>query len=315
MGNAAFPRTTLGACIPLVARKHRSLIIRTFCLALTIGAHSPLAANPDVFGTASLGKVYSSSEIELTDVDIHSTAILPRLTAGVRFGDSPTQTQIQVTTAYSEYLSENRENRWYNSLAVSQRVPFSKGISLNLRIGGASNMASLESRSLDQLSGSLELELRPSNADRITIGGALTRRYYDGSTRNSWAPYLDVEYRRRVGRRKYVQFDARKERVEADDKVFNYERLSTSFSYSQPIAPLTTLGLSLDWRQWTWHGRFTADSANRRDSLLMPGVRINHDISRRMELDLQLRRLIRRSTDDRFDRKGNRVAATLRVSL
>jgi hypothetical protein len=294
----------------------RSVMFRTFCAATALAVtHAPLAASPELYGTASLRVAHRSSQIELTDEEVHSTGIVPRLTGGIRFGDRPTRTQIQVTTAYYENFDQDRKNRWYKSLSLSQQLPVAEGLALNLRLAGSLNSATLESRSVDQLAANAELEWRPSRVDRITVSSALRRRYYDASSRSSWAPYFGVEYRRRVGNRKYLSFDARKEWIDADGASLDYERLLTGVSYSQPIAKSTSVRLGVDHRRWTWDGRFTATGENRRDSLLMPRIRLRHDISRHTELDVEFRRLIRRSNDDRFDREGNRIAATLRVRL
>lgn len=291
--------------------RHRLVKYLSACVLLLAATASPAAAY-DPYGGVSLSGIYSS-ETSLEDTEeLDGSAVVARGYAGVRFNPKANITRLQVSSSYYSYL--DRENRWSNAVEAEQLVRLGKGTSFSVEASGATNVLTLERRSTDQAGLAARLRVEPGD-HRFTIAAGTRRRWYDDSRARSWAPFVEAEYRYRLGSWHSLEVEGRVERVNGDVAMFNYDRVVVSSYYTRPLAPNTRVRLGLTHRRWSWEDRFTLAGDRRRERLWLPQVRLTHELDRNLDLELDARRVIRRSNDDRFDREGTRLAATLRKAF
>lgn len=285
-----------------------------FCSVLIIvlsTAAGPALAQ-DHYGGVSLSGVYSS-ETSLTDSEeLDGSALVARGYAGVRFNPRGNTTRLQAATNYYNYF--DRENRWSNAVEAEQGLRLGKDAILSVEAAAASNVLTLERRSTDQTGVAARLRFEPGD-HRFTLGAGTRRRWYDDSTARSWAPFAEAEYRYRLGSWHSVELEGRVETVNSDDDRFDYDRIALSTFYTRPLGRNTRIRAGLTHRRWTWEDRLTLAGDKRRERLWLPQLRLTQDLARHVELELDARRVIRRSNDDRFDREGSRLAATVRKSF
>lgn len=286
-------------------------IIRLSCLAL-VGVAGAAAAAPEPYGEISLGGTYSSeSSVDETD-DLDGSAIVARTSVGVRLDPTGDTTRIQGSSNYFGYF--DREDRWSNGLEVEQFLRLSKDVLFSLEGSAVTNVLTLESRSADQTGLAARLRIEPGN-HRVTLGAGTRRRWYDQSDSRAWAPFVEAEYRYRLGSWHSLEVESRAERVNSSLATLDYKRLSLSAFYTRPLGRQTRLRAGLTHRRWTWGARFAAGGEQRRERLWLPQIRLTQKFRRDFELEIDARRVIRRSNDERFDREGSRLAATVRKSF
>lgn len=277
-------------------------------------AACPAHAETDFFGGASLSGIYSSSSGRILDEEIDASALVARGYAGIRLGREKA-TRIQFGTNYFLYLGDGPRNRWSNLAEVEQRFAFNDKVSVAFEGSGATNISTLEARSADQIAARARLIVEPNEQNRLIITTAARRRAYDGSSADAWAPMIEGDYRRRLGRFQYIDLESRYERVDSDDDLLDYRRLSFAGYYTHPLGRSTRLRAGIAHRRWSWDERVTGDARQLRDRLWVPQVRITQALSNQFDLELDYRRPLRRSNDAVFDRDGHRLAATIRTNF
>ena len=284
-----------------------------FALSCTGAAGAAQAAGPAPYGGASLSGVYSSeSSVNDESEELDGSALVARGYAGVRFDPSGDTTRLQVASSHFGYFE--REDRWSNAFEAEQVLQFGGDASFSLEGSAASNLLTLERRSTDQVGAAARVRLEPGN-HRVMLGAGTRRRWYDGSAARSWAPFVEAEYRYRLGSWHFVEFAARREWVNSDRDGLDYQRLALSAFYTRPLGRNTRLRAGLTHRRWSWDERFTPAGEQRRERLWLPQLRLTHEVGGSVELELDGRRVIRRSNNDSFDRVGNRLAATVRKTF
>ncbi len=269
-----------------------------------------LAAEPDTYGSIALSGIYSSQSGEFDTEEINGSAVVPRITLGARWNEDGNQTRIEGTSAYWNYF--DRKNRFYNSVEVEQRLRLSDTVQFGIEGSGTLNTATLEARSADQVAAIGRVIVRPQRSDTLVLGGGIRRRWYDDSSARSWSPILYGDYRHRFGRDNFLDLGLSHEWINANQDVFDYRRTYAAAFYTHPLGKRTRVRAGVSYRWWNWDARFTLDGRERRDRLWLPQLRLEHDLTRALDLDLTYRRIIRRSNDDRLDRNGNYASATLR---
>ncbi|WP_126173413.1 hypothetical protein [Altericroceibacterium xinjiangense] len=272
------------------------------------GLANPALAAPDPYGGVSVGGVYSSDAARTVDEELDGSAIVGRAYAGVQFDPAGDTTQIEVSSGYYGYTT--REDRWTNRLAVDQLVRLGDGVQLGIEAAGSTDIITLERRGTDQASLAGQLQVERSD-HRAALETGLRRRWYEDGAK-SWAPYVEASYRYRIGSWHNVVATVRKEWTEADRDTLDYERLIAGAYYTRPLARRTRVRAGLVHRRWTWDQRFAPGGDTRRERLWIPQARLMHGLSRDDSIDLDYRRVLRRSNDDRFDRDGNRLTLTFR---
>ncbi len=272
---------------------------------------APVSGQSDVYGGASVSGIYSSSSGLVFDEDSDGSAIVGRGYAGVRWRPDGDTTRLQGSSTYYAYLS-GRKDRWSNAIEAEQSIVVGKGVALSVEGSAATNISTLEARSVDQLAAITRLTAETGD-HRFIIGAGVRRRSYDGSDARSWSPLAEVDYRYRLGRYRYLDLDARYERTDSDLDIDDYRRLSLAAYYTHPIGRDTRVRAGIAHRRWRWDERLTLSGADQRDQLWLQQARMTHSISDRFDLEADYRRIIRRSNNDALDRNGHRLAATVRA--
>lgn len=290
--------------------KLKFLLVASVCSV----AGFPATAS-DIYGGASTSAVYSTSDLEDGEDGLDGSAIVTRGYAGVRWDPRGDVTRLQVSSAYFGYLNEGRDDRWSNVLEAEKQLRLGDKARLSLEASAASNIWTLERRSADQLAGAARLTLEPNRRHRVSVAGGLRRRYYDGIDARSWSPVLEADYRYRFGSWNFLALEARHERNNSDRQTLDYRRLSLSAFYTHPLGRDTRVRAGIVHRRWKWDERFAPDGDRLVDASLTPQLRLTQEVSRRVDLELDYRRLFRSSNDDSRDRNDHRLAATVRAEF
>lgn len=276
----------------------------------TILAGAAPATGQDIYGGASLSGVFAGETSLDETEELDGSAVVLRGHAGSRFDPGGDTTRIQLSSTYFGYVE--RKDRWSNVLDAEYSLQLSRDVTISIEGSAATNVLTLERRSTDQAGAVTRLRLEPGD-HRIVLSGGTRRRWYDDSTARSWAPFLEAEYRYRLGSWHSIAFEGRQEWIDSDLNSLDYKRLSLSAFYTRPLSRDTRLRAGLTHRRWSWDDRFTPARERRHERLWLPQVRLTHEIGPDVELELDARRILRRSNDDRFDRVGTRLAATVRT--
>lgn len=284
-----------------------------FAAGLLLASHATFAtAATDPYGGVSLSGVYSSETSQSEDEELDGSALIARAYAGLRLDPRGNSTRFQVASSYFGYF--DREDRWSNAVEAEQLIKVGTDLSFSLEGTAATNIQTLERRSADQAGISGRMRFEPGN-HRLTVGAGTRRRWYDDSNSRAWAPFVELGYRYRLGSWHSIELDAQAERVNSDLDTLDYKRLALSAFYTRPLRRGTRVRLGLTHRRWTWDERLTLAGEKRRERLWLPQLRLTHELSSDLDVELDYRRVIRRSNDDRFDREGNRIGATIRKTF
>lgn len=275
-------------------------------------AAAPAAAASDPYGGVSLSGVYSSETALAESEELDGSALVARGYAGVRLNTGAGVTRLQAASSYYGYF--NRDDRWSNALEAEQVIRLGDKVSFSVEAAAASNVLTLERRSTDQAGFAARLQVEPGN-HRFTIGAGTRRRWYDDSAARSWAPFVEAQYRYRLGSWHSLELEGQVERINSDFDQLDYNRLAVSAFYTRPLRRGTRVRVGLTHRRWGWDERFTPEGARREERLWLPQIRLTQELEGDLRFELDARRVIRRSNDDRFDRTGSRIAATVRKTF
>lgn len=280
-------------------------------LLLSSPAHSQ-----DIYGGISTSGIYTESASLLEDEDLQGSAIVGRGHVGAVWEGKKSETRVEASTAYFGYL-KNRPDRWSNEIEAAHSRELNDKVAVDFLASAATNVATLESRSADQILGRGRLTFSPAEADRFRVAAAYRhRKYDDGFSTKGSAPYIEADYRRRLGRYNYLDASIRQEWTNSDDDFYDYKRLSVGGFYTHPLGRNTRARVGLEARRWKFEDRLALGlTEGRRVNLLLPQARLVHQISDALELEADYRRYIRESNDPRFERDGDRLAATIRLSF
>ncbi|MEO7654938.1 MAG: hypothetical protein ABIS23_04545 [Sphingomicrobium sp.] len=275
-------------------------------------AGAAAAPNPDPYAGVSLSGVYSSETLLAESEDLDGSALVARGYAGLRFNPRGNSTRVQLASNYFGYF--DRKDRWSNSFEAEQELRLGRNTAFSIEGSAASNVLTLERLSTDQAAVAARLRIEPGN-HRVTFGAGTRRRWYDDSAATSWAPFLEAEYRYRLGSWHSLAFESRLERINSNLDTLDYDRLSLSAFYTRPLGRHTRVRGGLTHRRWTWDERFTPSGDQRRERLWLPQLSLTQVLGGNVDLEFDAQRVIRRSNDKSFNRNGTRLAATLRKTF
>ena len=269
----------------------------------------------DYYGGISTTGLYAETEGLEESEDLQDSGIIGRGQAGARWRGKTSESRVEVSSDYFAFF--DRRDRWSNGIEAAHQRNLSERMTVDFLASATTNVATLEFRSADQIVGRGRLTFRPSKADRFRAAAAYRHRSYDNALSSEGsAPYVEADYRRRLGRYNYIDASVRKEWTDSENDFFDYQRLSLAGYYTHPLARRSRIRIGVESRRWEYDARFVPGSAERRRvNHFIPQVRVVHAIADSAELELDYRRYFRESNDDRFDPDGNRFAATLRLTF
>lgn len=286
----------------------------TVALVLLAGTALPVRASQTWSGGVSATGVYSDKYVVEDGEDSDSSSLGLRGTLGVEVEQESSSTRLSASAGYINYRDEARPDRWTSELELRHRRMLTREFWIEFSAQAAANIATLEYRSADQVSGRFRVNYEPDDNNRFRAGFGYRRRAYDdpaGSVAD--VPFLGAEYRyRRDGRA--FEVDVRQEWVNSDFNTYDYDQTTLSAFYSLPLSSKTSASLGATVRR-TQYGSQPADpltgDGHRRDWVVRPEISLTHDFDGPFDLTLDYRHSRRRSNDNAFDRNDDRVALTL----
>lgn len=275
-----------------------------------IFAAGPARAEPEAFARAFASAVWAENTSLLDDEDLDSSALIAGLSGGWEFSES--KIRVQLSSTLVDYTDADRDDRWNNELRLAQEFELSDRVDFDGQVALATEVQTLEFENADQVTAQGRLTWRLNAEDRLRIYAAYrARSYNDAGSTSADAPYLGVEWRRRVDRGAYFELEARLEDVDADRASFDYQRTSLTASYSRVIDDKTRGRARLGYRSWSYEDRPTPEGQSREDWSFAPELELRRALTAAADLEFNFRHVIRRSNDDRYDRDGNRVAVSI----
>ncbi len=293
-------------------------IVNLLSLAcLVVIAASPANAQADFYGGAAASGIYSSLAGDQSGDDLNGSAVVGRGYGGLRLNPKGNTTRLQAMSAYYAYLENGRKDRWSNGVEIEQTVRLGGGVTLGLEAAAATNVWTLEAQSADQIAGVARLAYEPDRRHRVEASAGVRRRSYDGVNAHGTSPIFGLDYRYRFGSYRYASLESAIETVDSNYDRYDYQRVSLGGFYSHPLAArgATRLRGGIVYRRWTWDERVAPSGRNLRDSSVTPQLRLIHAFSPATDIELDYRRVFRRSNDDSRDRNGNRLALSLRTTF
>jgi hypothetical protein len=218
--------------------------------------------------------------------------------------------------AVHAYAGTERWDRTSHRLRLFHRLDLGGPWSLETAAVGATNLATVEYRLVDQVSIAPQLQYQPSRTHRLRAEAAYRSRWYRDETRSSAAsPYAGADYRYRWGSWHYADLAYRFEGNRANLTTRSYNRSSYTASYTRPFSQKDRIRLRLIYRDVEFLSRTvnTADGQEiRRDTRWNPSLFYVREISDAIRLDTEYRWVARSSNDERRNFDSHRISVTLR---
>ncbi len=126
----------------------------------------------------------------------------------------------------------------------------------------------------------MRVEFEPEQAHRFRVRTIWRDREYDDGAGPLGGPStgdglrVDAEYRHRLGRYHFLNFDLRAESNDSANPERRYSRESASVSYTRPLTNDLRLRPAVELRQTRFDGRLTPSLAAREDRQLVPEVEL-----------------------------------------
>lgn len=253
------------------------------------GVHSPAAAQEagdgwtlDPFARIELGVVFSESEDRDDELIINGDGGYLRGQVGVSIGDEKTEVRLEAdrieVERFGSSTGRDRFNRDRLSAGITQKLGDDWEVELRGRI--YDDLVSVEATDTDETQVSARVEFEPEQAHRFTLRGTWRDREYDdgqgpgGTSSTGEGGRVDFEYRHRLGRYHYINFDLRAEEITSDNPLRSYTREFASISYTQPITSDLRVRPALEVRQTNFGGRLAPGAELREDTQIVPEVEV-----------------------------------------
>ncbi|WP_156167339.1 hypothetical protein [Aurantiacibacter marinus] len=296
------------------------------CTGLAIGfAHAPATAQDaqqnwslDPFGRVELGIVLSESEDRDDELIINGDGGYLRGQIGVTFGNEKTEVRLEAdrieVERFGSATGRDSFNRDRLTAGITQKLDDDWEVELRGRI--YDDLVTVESSDTDETQVSARVEFEPESAHRFTLRGTWRDREYDdgdgpgGASSKGEGARVDFEYRHRLGRYHYINFDLRAEEITSDNPLRGYSRESASISYTRPITSDLRVRPALELRQTSFDGRLLPGSAPREDTQIVPEVELLWWTGN-WRAEAEAKYIFANSNDPVRDREGYRFSVSL----
>jgi opacity protein-like surface antigen len=278
----------------------------------TLGAAS--AKSPDdeitawlsVRGVSASGKAVDGSEDADKSGGVFGASLAWDHVAG------PNQFGLDTSSTYYAYSDKGRHDRWSNRIAATYERDLSEELSVALRGDFTSNLASLESSSVDQKQVRATMNFKQGSSRVRLFGGWRWRDYRDGTSGDG--EIVAADYRYRLAKSGSLRVGAQYDAIAADVKRRNYHRhtIDGEFTFS-PLEDMSA-SVGLRYRRWVYQDRFVGIQ-RQKDHSISPTVGLSYALSRDLFLDLEGEYIRRRSNDAQFDDNIRRVTVGIRKRL
>jgi len=124
------------------------------------------------------------------------------------------------------------------------------------------------------------VQFEPERAHRFRLRATWRDRQYDNGAAAASTPSagngarVDVDYRHRLGRYHYINFDLRAESIDSPDPERRFRRESASVSYTHPLTRDMRVRPAVELRQTRFGGRLTPAGEVREDTHVVPEVEL-----------------------------------------
>lgn len=234
----------------------------------------------DPFARIEAGIVLSESTDRDDELIINGDGGYLRGNVGVEIANETTSFRIDADRIEVERFGSATGRDGYNrdrlTAAFAQEIGDDWEVELRGRI--YDDLVSVESSDTDEKQASVQVEFEPERAHRFRLRGTWREREYDdgagpgGTSSEGDGPRVDAEYRHRLGRYHYINFDLRAEEINSDNPDREYTRQSVGASYTHPITRDLRVRPAIEVRHTRFDGRITPAGEAREDTQIVPEV-------------------------------------------
>ncbi|MDE1467384.1 hypothetical protein [Aurantiacibacter sp. D1-12] len=236
----------------------------------------------DPFARIELGTVFSQSEDRDDELIINGDGGYLRAQAGVTFGNEKSEFRFEADRIEVQRFGSATGRDAYNRDRLTAQFSQAVGDDWEVQLRGRlyDDLVTVESPDTDEKQGSVRIEYEPERAHRFRLSGTWRDREYDdsegpgGTSSTGEGPRVDFEYRHRLGRYNYINFDLRAEEINSDNPDRSYTRESVGASYTQPITRDLRVRPAVELRHTRFDGRLTPGGEAREDTQFVPEVEL-----------------------------------------
>lgn len=251
-------------------------------LALPAAAQSEEASRwtIDPFARIELGVVTSESSDREDELIIVGDGGYARGQAGVEVESDVTTFRLEADRIQVERFGNATGRKRYDRDRFTASVTQKLDEDWEVRVQGRiyDDLVTVESSDTDEVQASIRIEYEPVIDHRVRAQVTYRDRTYadhagpNGTASTGEGVRVDVDYRHRIGRYHYVNFDLRAEEIASDNPDRGYARQAASLSYTHPITSDLRVRPALEVRHTRFDGRLTPAGDRREDTQVVPEV-------------------------------------------
>lgn len=269
--------TDISAINPLPLRLFAALatFVSSFAASPAVAQETEWQLEPTARVETSFVSAQTSTRDEQIVVD--GDAITARGQVGVNFEDDNTRFRLEADRIEVFRLGDGRSNSNRDRITAQFDQELSADWDVQLRGRYYDDLVTAESSDTDELQGSVRVSYEPVRAHRIRVRASWRDREYDNGANpqtTGEGPRVDAQYRHRLGRYHYINFDLRAESIDSDDPERGYSRQSAKASYTHPITPDLRVRPALEYVHTKFDGRLTETGERRDDNLIVPELEL-----------------------------------------
>jgi hypothetical protein len=236
----------------------------------------------DPFARVELGVVTSESSDREDELIIVGDGGYLRGQAGVELENDVTSFRLEADRIQVERFGSATGRERYDRDRFTASVTQKLGDDWEVRVQGRvyDDLVSVESSDTDEVQASIRIEYEPVIDHRVRAEVTWREREYNdtagpnGTASEGEGVRVDVDYRHRLGRYHYVNFDLRAEEITSDNPDRGYTRESASVSYTHPITRNLRVRPAVEVRHTRFEGRMAATDEQRDDTQVVPEVEV-----------------------------------------
>lgn len=272
----------------------------------------------DPFARVEAGLVASESSDDEDQLIVNGDGGYLRLQAGIGLEDEDTEFRFDADRIFVERFGSatGRDHYDRDRLTATFAQELNDDWEVQLRGRVYDDLVSIESADTDEAQGAVQVTYEPERAHRFRVSGTWRERHYDdgagpdGTASHGDGPRFDAEYRHRLGRYHYVNFDLRAEEIDSDNPIRNFTRKSAGVSYTQPIVDDLRVRPAVELRKTRFDGRLTPDDEARRDTSVVPEVEVLWWLGN-WRIEAEAKYIITSSNDPLREREGHRLSFSI----
>ena len=272
----------------------------------------------DPFARVELGVVTSESSDREDELIIVGDGGYARGQVGVELENDVTTFRLEADRIQVERFGSATGRPRYDRDRFTASVTQKLGDDWEVRVQGRvyDDLVSVESSDTDEVQASIRIEYEPVLAHRVRAQVTYRDREYNdtagpnGTASEGEGVRVDVDYRHRIGRYHYVNFDLRAEEITSDNPDRGYTRESASVSYTHPITRNLRVRPAVEVRHTRFDGRLTPTGDRRDDTQVVPEVEVLWWPGP-WRIEAEAKYILGSSNDPLRDREGYRLSLSV----